>query len=205
MTSNLENQELKERLELIEGMLTEGRRRTESWGWVFVLWGVAYYVAALWSTWGHGVAAFGRNGLAWPVTMLAAVALTLGIGFRKGKGRPGTTVSRAIASVWNAMGIAMLPLFLALSLAGRMDEHSFVAILAAMLGIANGASGMILKWKMQIGCAVVWWTASVVACFGSRSQLAVVFFAAIFLCQIVFGIYAMINESRRRVQGAAHA
>jgi hypothetical protein len=34
----------------------------------------------------------------------------------------------------------------------------------------------------------------------------IVFLAAIFFCQIVFGIYAMIRESRRqRVQGAAHA
>jgi hypothetical protein len=63
---------------------------------------------------------------------------------------------------------------------------------------------------MQFACALVWWAASVAACFGSQQQCTVVFLAALFFCQIVFGIYAMICESRRRRlqfgnQGAAHA
>ena len=45
MNSNPEELELKDRLNLIETMIAEGRRTTESWGWTFVLWGVAYYVA----------------------------------------------------------------------------------------------------------------------------------------------------------------
>ena len=45
--------ELKDRLKLIESMMAEGRRSTESWGWSFVLWGVAYYVATAWATWGQ--------------------------------------------------------------------------------------------------------------------------------------------------------
>ncbi|HEX8711312.1 MAG TPA: hypothetical protein VF730_05515, partial [Terracidiphilus sp.] len=81
----------------------------------------------------------------------------------------------------------------------------FVAIIAAMLAVANGASGMILKWKMQLTCAIVWWITSVAACFGADAQVTIVFLIALFLCQIVFGIYAMICESRRRVPGAAHA
>ncbi len=52
MTVNAEELELKDRLNLIETMIAEGRRTTESWGWVFVLWGVAYYVAIAWSAWG---------------------------------------------------------------------------------------------------------------------------------------------------------
>ena len=31
-----------------------------------------------------------------------------------------------------------------------------------MLGLANATSSIILKWKMQFGCAVVWWAAAVV-------------------------------------------
>ena len=81
-----------------------------------------------------------------------------------------------------------------------------MAIVAGMLGIANGASAMILKWKMQFGCAVIWWITTVAACFGSETQLTVVFLSAIFLCQIVFGIYGMMQEARRRRQcAAAHA
>ena len=62
---NFERQELSDRLSLIESMIAEGRRTTESWGWTFVLWGVAYYVAILWATLGH-------SNWAWPVTMSAA-------------------------------------------------------------------------------------------------------------------------------------
>jgi hypothetical protein len=51
----------------------------------------------------------------------------------------------------------------------------------------------------------VWWVTSVVACFGSIAQLTVVFLAAIFLCQIVFGIYAMILEARRSRGEFVHA
>jgi len=49
MTGNVEEQELKDRLSLIESMIAEGRRTTESWAWTFVFWGVAYYVAILWT------------------------------------------------------------------------------------------------------------------------------------------------------------
>jgi hypothetical protein len=127
------------------------------------------------------------------------------IGIRKGRKQPGTSIGRAIAALWSAMGISMLLLFPALGISGRMDPHSFIAVVAAMLGATNAASSVILKWKAQFATAVVWWVAAVTACFGSELQLLIVFLAAIFLCQIVFGIYAMISESRQRQQGAVHA
>jgi hypothetical protein len=81
-----------------------------------------------------------------------------------------------------------------------------VASVAAMLGAANAASGMILKWKMQVACALVWWTVSVVACFGSDAQLMGVFLVGIFFGQIIFGIYVMISDAQRHKQNAvAHA
>ena len=199
MTGNAEEQELKDRLSLIETMIAEGRRTTESWGWVFVLWGLAYYVAIAWAAWGHSY-------LAWPVTMIAAFALTAALAARKRAIHPRTNMSRAIGSVWIAMGISMFVLFMSLGFSGRLtDPHGFVAIATAMLGTANATSSMILKWKMQFACAVVWWAAAVASCFGSKTQLWGVFLVAIFFCQIVFGIYGMIMEARRRNQGATHA
>jgi hypothetical protein len=207
-------QDLQDRLVLIENMLAEGRRSTENWGWTFVLWGVAYYVAIAWASWGGTASVWGTQdahvgnlwiGLAWPVTMIAAVILTLAIALRKGRGRPGTTVVRAIVSIWTAVGVSMLLVFPAFAISGRLDEHGFVSLVGAMLGAANGASGMILRWKAQIACAVVWWVASVVACFGTIGQLSALFLVAVFLCQIVFGVYAMFLESRRRRREIAHA
>jgi hypothetical protein len=134
--------------------------------------------------------------------MLSAVVVTLAIGLRKGRGRSGTTMSRAIVSIWSAAGISMMTLFPALGFSGKIDEHSFIAVLAAMFGAINGASGFILRWKAQIACAIVWWITSVAACFVSDAQVVAVFLTAIFLCQIVFGVYAMMMESRRRREGA---
>jgi len=198
MQEETSTQELKDRVALIECMIAEGRRSTESWGWTFLLWGVAYYVAIGWEAMGQRLAIWGGNGLAWPVTMIAAVVVTILIAFRKDNGQPETTVGRAVVSIWISVGISMLLLFPALSIAGRIDGHGFVAIVGAVLGIANGASGMILRWRMQMACAVVWWITSVAACFGSQAQVTVVFLTALFLCQIAFGAYAMILESRRR-------
>lgn len=197
MTDNANTQELRDRLELIENMLAAGRRKTESWGWTFLLWGVAYYVAIAWAKWGG-------YKLAWPLTMIVACLLTIVIAVLKTKNRPDTTMGRAISSIWLSVGISMLLIFPALSAAGRLDQHAFVALIASMLGIANGTSGMILKWKAQIGCAVAWWITSVAACFGTAAQLTILFLSALFVCQILFGIYAMICESKRR-NGASHA
>jgi hypothetical protein len=199
MREQMSAEDLKDRLTMIESMIAEGRRNTESWGWIFVFWGVAFYIAIAWSTWG-------RSAAAWPVTMLCGSVLTLLIGVRKASKQQGTTIGRAIASIWMAAGISMILVFPTLGFTNRMDQHSFVAMLAAMLGATNAASGMILRWKMQIACAVVWWAVSVAACFGSATQLSALFFVAIFFCQITFGIYAMICEAQRNKQsGVAHA
>ncbi len=203
MAENSEEFELKDRLNLIENMIAEGRRTTESWGWTFVLWGIAYYIAIAWSVWG-------RSSLAWPVTMIAASLVTGIVASRMSHDRPETTLGRAIGSVWIAMGISIFVLMVSLAFTGRLEEHSSVAIVGAILGMANAISGLILKWKMQIACAVAWWVAAVGACFGSENQSSIVFLVAIFFCQIVFGIYAMIRESQRHRarkgnQGASHA
>ena len=200
MQDHITEQELKERLSLIESMIAEGRRNTESWGWTFVLWGAAYYLALAWSAWGH-------SAWAWPVTVLIAVMVTVVVASLKGGNHPQTTLGRAIGSIWIALGISMFLLFLALGLSGRLtDRHLFVAVVSAILGMANGASAMILRWRLQFVCAVVWWLTAAIACFGSDVQSMIVFLVAIFLCQIVFGIYgAIAGAQERKRRGPVHA
>ena len=197
MNANAEDFEVRDRLKLIESMMAEGRHTTESWGWTFVLWGVAYLVATAWASLGSG------SKLAWPVTMIAA-GITMAVAIsRKKRGHPETTLGRAIGAVWSAMGIALFVLLMSLAWSGRYDTHVFVAIIGAMLSVANIASSFILKWKMQFACAIVWLASAVVACFGTEAQTGIAFLAATFFCQIVFGIYAMICEARRNRQGGA--
>jgi hypothetical protein len=185
-------QELRERLDIIERMIAEGRRSTESWGWTFIVWGIVYYVALAWSAWGH-------NHWAWPITAVIGVIVTfVGTSFSPGN-RAQTALSHAILSIWIAVGISFFLLFCALGLSGRLiDEHVFMAVLSAILGMANGASALMLRWRVQLACAIVWWVAAVATCFGSDSQSTMVFLAAVFLGQILFGTYGMIAEAQTR-------
>jgi hypothetical protein len=118
-----------------------------------------------------------------------------------------TTLGRAVGSIWIALGISMCLLFPALALSGRLtDQHLFTAVMSAILGMANGASALILRWKVQLACAAVWWVAAAAACFGTEAQSTVVFLVSIFLCQIVFGIYVAIADAQaRRRRGPIHA
>ncbi len=181
-------------------MMAEGRRSTESWGWIFLLWGVAYYVAIAWSIWGN------HSSLAWSITMIVAMILTFGIiAWRIARGtprsQPATTVGRAIGAIWIAMGVSMFILLPSLGIGGRSSSNIVVAVVGAMLGTANAASSMILKWKLQFVCAVIWWALAVISCLGTERDSFVALLVANFFCQIVFGIYAMICESRRRRRG----
>jgi hypothetical protein len=194
-----DNLDLKAQLNLIETMMAEGRRSSESWGWSFLLWGIAYYVAAFWTALGHFT-------WAWPITMTVAGVLTGIIGARMSNGQPETTLGRAIGSVWQVMGVSLFIVLCGLGLSGHYDIHVYMAIIGGMLAIANGTSSLILKWKMQFVCALVWLGAGVAGSFGSNSQAEIAFLAAVFFCQIVFGIYAMtLDARRRRQQGAVHA
>src|SRR5258708_14991907 len=172
--------ELKERLSLIESMIAEGRQSSESWGWMFVLWGVAYYLAIAWSALGQGV-------WAWPVTTLIAAIVTFVGASLKGHDHPETTLGRAIGSIWIALAISLFLLFPALGFSGRLiDLHVFVAVTSAILGMANGASALILRWKAQAACAVVWWGTAGTARFGSGSHIIVAFLVPHFLFQRLF-------------------
>ena len=197
MPDQMSTQDLKERLRLIEGMIAEGRRSTGKWGWIFVLWGVAYYVAAAWAWTG--------SSFAWPVTMVAAAVLSSVLASRFTRGRAETTLGRAAAAPWIAMGISIMVVLICLGASGRYDQRVFIAITAAMLATANTTSAIILKWKAQYACAAVWLASAVVACFGSQTMIFMGFLTAIFLCQIAFGVYVMILESRQRHREIAHA
>jgi hypothetical protein len=199
MNANAEEMELRERLDLMQKMIAEGRRKQESWGWTFVLWGVAYYVAFFWA-W---LASFP---LAWPITMFTTGVLTF-IGFSRRKYQaPETTIGRAISSIWIATGASMFILFDALGFGMHLAEpRAFLAVASAMIGMANAACSLTLKWKAEFICAIVWWAAAVVACFCNLVTTVVAFLVGIFLCQIVFGAYMMVLEARQRRQVASHA
>ncbi|MFP5266471.1 MAG: hypothetical protein ACLGQU_03810 [Acidobacteriota bacterium] len=190
---------LQDRLDLIQTMISEGRRSTEDLGPIFVLWGIAYYVAFAWYALGHTV-------WAWPITMLAAYVLTLLISSRRHGVQPRTTMGRATGSVWAAMAISMFILLPAIGISARTADLSvLLAIVATLLGLSNAASSFILEWKLQFACALLWWAVAVIACFATLRQSTIAFLVANFFCQIAFGAYGIFSEQRRKGMAAAHA
>lgn len=191
-----EDSELGKRLVMIETMISEGRRTTAYWGPVIVLWGVAFYAAFGWYVLG------GHSRWAWPTTMMATFLLTRVIHRQRRRGLPKTIVGQAIGAIWIAMILSMLVLFLAIDGShGSIASNIQAAVLATMLGSSNAACALLLKWKQQFACAVIWWAAAVVACFGTAKLGTIAFLTAAFLCWIAFGIYVTFNQSRTSAQG----
>jgi hypothetical protein len=200
MQEQSDARDLNERLALIEDMIAEGRRCTESWGWFFILWGVAFYLAI-------GLGATRVGVWAVPATMALAAIATVAIGRAMRGERPRPLLWRAVGSIWMALGITMFVIFLPLGISGRLgDPHVSAAVAMGILGLANFASGRILRWRAQQASAVVWWAATAAECFGSERQILIIFLTATFICQIAFGIYTMtLRAGARRRSGTAHA
>jgi hypothetical protein len=181
-------QELLQRLELIESMVLQGRRTTQNWGWSFALWGAGQLIALAWNVF------FGHPEIAWPVTMTLCGILT-GIGssrMRKAEGAE-SVVSRSLGSIWFSCGIAIFILGLIGNFSGFFTFRTFLEVLFALMGVANMASGTILRWRTQQLLGVVWWAAAIVIMLGS-DKLALWLFVGMTLCaELLFGVYLMLR------------
>ncbi len=106
MTTSTKEQELKDRISLIESMIAEGRRTTMSWGLIFVFWGVAYYICIAGSVWfkAHNSSPALRVTVGM-ILLLFFVTVAKWIGGsnqKRGKGLilPIGTLDRALFSIW---------------------------------------------------------------------------------------------------------
>ncbi len=184
--------ELLARLDVMEAMMQAGRRATQYCGWIFVLWGAAFMIATGWTLW------LGHRNLAWPVTMVAAGVLSAVIGSQRRLKQPKTNTYHAISAIWIAVGTALFLYLFSISYSGYAEVHSFWAALETLLGAANFASALILRWRIQILVALTWWTAAVASCFVSGHLLLPILMIATLLCQIGYGLYLLYCEHRDR-------
>jgi hypothetical protein len=188
------NQELMERIDLIERMVMEGRRSTQYWGWNFVLWGAGQLAALAWSAYG------GRPGLAWGVTMAACGILT-GIFIavqRRGPQTSESLTTRALWAMWFSLGITISLLAFLGNPRGLFTLRSFAAIFLAMMGLTNVASGLILRWRPQISMGLLWWAAAVFTIFGPEEFIPWILVGMIIAGEVLFGLYLMAKERADR-------
>jgi hypothetical protein len=193
------HKEASAQLAFIESMILEGRKSTSYWGWNFVLWGAAYLVATLWSSF---VTNRSASLWAWPVTMVLTGIATVVIARSRNKGNPQTTTSRAITAMWMGCGLGIFVYAFPLTIAGRFgDGHAFMGGIEVLLGAAHIASGATLRWRSQISAGLVWWVAALVTeLTQSGIYLLIAFLAATMICNICFGIYLMVLEARDKAR-----
>lgn len=199
MTEQETHQELLTRFELVEMMVKEGRRSTEYWGWTFVLWGTAYLIAIAWSYW------LREPNIAWPVTMIAATVLTIVVATRKKRAKPQTPVSRAVGGIWTGVGTAIFIFCFAVGASGHFELHSYFAAVEILLGVANFAVSMVLRWRTQFWIALLWWISAVATCFAGETLVIPILVAATLIGMIGFGFYLMYRERRDRRLRVQHA
>lgn len=190
--------DLVSRIELIETMMQEGRRRIEYWGWSQVLWGAAYLVALGWSRWSH------RPDIAWPVTMIAATVIMIVIGSQKKRGHPSTAISRSLGAIWAGVGTGLFIFCFSLAVSGHGEPHAYIAAIETLLGVANFSSAMVLRWRVQFLVAGIWWVSAIATCFVRVGLVLPIFLAALLIGMIGFGLYLMYSQRRDRRASVQH-
>ena len=187
------DQELLARIDLIERMVSQGRRSTEYWGWCFALWGTGQLTAIAWVNLG------GKPGLVWGVTMAACGIVTgLVIARKKATEQTETLLSRSLGAIWLSFGVSISLLAFVGNPAGIFSERSFCAVFLALMGMTNLSSGIILRWPLQAVSGIVWWLAAVFAMLGPEKMVPWTLIAMIFVGEIVFGLYLMARERAAR-------
>lgn len=193
------DRDLMQRVELIEQMLAEGRRTTQYWGWVFLLWGLGQItaLAIVWMT--------GKPMLAWGTTMTACGVITgIGVGYARRRQVKITTVALAIGAVWWAIGISLcLVGFLGMFSHnfGPVAMHAMPVITLLLLGSANFTSGVILRWPLQLAIAIYFWVAATAMFYLPFKAVFWDYAIALLIGNVLFGLYLMVLESRQKRLG----
>ena len=66
-------------------------------------------------------------------------------------------------------------------------------LLFVLMGVANMASGTILRWRTQQALGIIWWAAALVVILGSDRTAFWTFILMTFVAELLFGIYLMLR------------
>jgi hypothetical protein len=185
--------ELVQRVALMEAMVAEGRKSTARYGWVFVMWGLIYFVAMAW------VVFLPFKDWAWPVCIAVGVVVCIVKGRRKrAGGNSENQRSRSIEAVWQVFGAGVTLYVIGAIASGHGGQPAYYAAILFFIGLAHGTSARILRWGAQGLVAAIWWGCGIATLFfTTRMEFLVIFLLATFFGMILFGLYAMWLERRR--------
>jgi hypothetical protein len=87
-------------------------------------------------------------------------------------------------------------MLVAASPSGLIAPRLFVALILLLLGSANMASGIVLRWRAQMAVGAVWWVASLVQVYAPPAVSAWFFAGTALVCEVGFGAWLMARERR---------
>jgi hypothetical protein len=184
--------DLVQRVALMETMIAEGRRSTERFGWIFVMWGLLYFLATGWMLY------LPYRSVAWPVCIAVGIFAPIIAGTYRRAGVTGSVRSSSVGAVWKGMGAVITLYVIAAVASHHANDAGFLAAILMFLGLAHGTSAMILRWGMQGAAAILWLMCGVAVFFCSKpSESIAIFLVATLFGNIVFGLYVMAQERRR--------
>ena len=184
-----EQAEIANRLKLIEEMMAEGRRNTQRWGWVFLLWGIGPLIAMFWET--H----WPQPPVAWPVVLAGCTILNgVLIKIRKRTGAGRTIKMRSVGAVWGSTALTVLLVVLGSAFSGSLELRSMYVALFALVAVAHSTSSIILRWPVQFFAAVVWWAACLAALILPITSLHLLSMITLIVGNIVFGSWLTYRE-----------
>lgn len=192
--------ELLQRVAMMESMISEGRRTTARFGWLFVLWGMADLIGMVWQWYQQ------NNRWIWPVTIGSAMVLQfIGIAMLRRENKtcsPKSMQCRSIEAVWGMMGLTVSLYCAAAMLHNSTWQVAYVSAILMFVGLAHAISALVLRWRAQGAIAAVWWLGGIATFFLSGVALYAIVVGEMFVGLVAFGIYAMLLERRRGGGGA---
>jgi hypothetical protein len=192
--SDTTDHELRQRLELIERVLAEGRRGIEYYGSFFVLWGVGHLAALCWERF----LPYGDH--AWTISMSACGVIAMLLGFHiNRRQRVHTRLGQVIGGIWWAFGGAITVAFI-------FDRQHPLETFFLLIGMANVTSGLGLRWTAQIVVGLLWWTAAGLSLALHSQEVQQLAFAVMAVIgEVGFGLYLMAAERRDRAAAGVPA
>jgi len=137
--------------------------------------------------------------LIWAVTMGTCGVVTALVSTRQRRAaNKQTLLSRFVLAVWISFGVSITLLSFVGNPAGIFSLRSYCTVFFVLMGFTNTASGIILRWPLQIWIGIAWWLAAVVTVFDPEKIIGWTLITMIFLGEVVFGVYLMARERADR-------
>lgn len=182
-----ESPELEDRLALLERLQAEARQAYHTSWWIFVLWGIAHLAAML------AQLLLGHPAIVWWSFMgFAGLAMCLLLPRMRRRQPVRTRLGQAIGSIWlAAYGASMV------TMVGNIAGGP--APFFVLVGLANAASGLALRWPMQVAMACLWWASAIAIWQGGIAWFWPTMVVCAVVAEIGFGLYLLlVHEPRDR-------